>query len=148
MKKLLLSLFAVFVCFMLSACGATKLNETVEIKEDNIKFTVLGSETVTIPDDGISVLHGDFVKVNVKVENTGTETYKWNALNFSLDDKTIALLALGQQDFLVEEIAAGETVTGYLYFEKTDAKVLTYFSHFEAASTDTAKTVKYEFNIK
>ena len=50
MKKRFLSiLFAAFMCISMTGCSKNiKLNETKDIKEDQIKLTVLESKEVTI----------------------------------------------------------------------------------------------------
>lgn len=148
-KKLLITLFTLFLCVILTGCSKTmKINETATIKADNIKLTVLGSEKVSIDEGELSISNGDYIKVKITLENIGNDTYTWTSLNFSLGDKIPSLSHLGQTDVLKNNISAGETVTGYIYFPVTDSEILTYTSKMEAVSSDKVKVENVEFKIK
>lgn len=148
-NKLLIALLAIFLCVTLTGCSKTiKLNKTATIKTDSIKITILESEKVTINEGELSLANGEYIKVKMKLENYGNETYTWTTLNFSLGDEIPSLNALAESDVLKTDISAGETATGYIYFPVTDSNKLTYTSKMEAVGNGTAKIEKIEFKIK
>lgn len=120
-------LVLLFVCV-----GCTKtmgLDEMFEVEADNIKIKVLDFEDVTVDDGELSIANGDYTKVKVSIENIGDSKYSWTILNFSLGDEEVALNTLGLEDALPLEVEDGETITGYVYFSKTNASKLTYVSN-------------------
>ena len=133
-KKILISCFIMTLCLLLVGCGATPLNKTVEIKEDNIKITVLGFDTETI-DEEMSAYNGDYIKVEVEIENTGKNSYRFNSFNYKLGGDFPAT----PRDEELSEVKPGEKKKGYIYFKKTDKTVMSY-----------QKTggKEYQFNIK
>lgn len=146
-NKILLILCSIFMIGILSGCSKVmKLNETATVDTDKIKITVLGSEKVKIDDD-MSIANGEYVKVKMTIENYGNSTYSWSSLNFSLGDEMVSLNTLGQSDILKSDIEAGETATGYIYFDTTDANKLTYTSNSDVTG-DKAKVETVEFKIK
>lgn len=133
------------VCVFLTGCSkVTKLNETVEIKNDKVKVTVLESQNVTIDNGELSLANGDYTKVKISIENIGNETYSWTSLNFELGEEGPSLNTLAESDALPMEVSASETITGYLYFPKTDSNVLIYSSNV----SDSGKIEQVQFNIK
>ena len=85
MKKLLV-LFMVMSCFILSGCTKNnKLNKEVDIKEDYIKLTILSSDSIDIEEEDFDG-NGEYIRIKVKVENYGDESYIWSALNYSLGE--------------------------------------------------------------
>ena len=83
---------------------STKLNETVDIKEDSIKLTVLGSEKFTINRpaleiDGFSMensSNGDYIKVKISIENYGMDPYLFSATTFYLGKEPISLVTMSK----------------------------------------------------
>lgn len=156
-RKIVLSLIigiaAVFALISIASVifannNTVKLGKVATIETDEIKITVLKSENVTIDEGELSLINGDYTKVKIKLENYGKEAYKWGLLNFYLGNKSIALPTLVQPDLLKEEIAAGETVTGYIYFEQTSETVLEYISSAVVIDENTAASERVYFKIK
>ena len=150
MKKILITTFIIFMSLITLGCSKiAKVNQTVNIKRDNIKMTVLGSEDVVINNEGLSLSNGEYTKVKLSIENYGNKTFKWSLINFMLGDNTPSIKAVAEDDFLKAEIEAGKTVTGYLYFTKTNETKLSYVStniaHDEKGNITTTKEV---FKIK
>ena len=144
------------IILLLGANRAIKLNKVQDIKEDKIKLTVLESEKATINKEALELngytmensSNGDYIKVKVTIENYGSETYRMSATTFYLGKKPIALLTMSEDDFIAQEIKPNETVSGYIYFEVNDSNTMTYYTHMEAVSSDSAKGAKYIFKIK
>ena len=134
-----------FACFLLTGCSnAVELNKEVEVKIDGVKITVLGSYDDVVDEGELSIRNGDYTKVKVSIENTLDDNYSWTVLNFQLGEETPSLNALTMDDALPLEVENGETMTGYIYFNKTDADTLTYIS----TNLNGKKAEKVEFNIK
>ena len=155
-KVILYGIIAVIVLFIIFSVGSAifannntvKLGNTEDIKADSIKITVLSSEDVSIDEGELSLANGNYTKVKIKIENYGTQTYEWGLLNFSLGDEPIAGTTLTQSDLLKEKIAAGETATGYIYFEQTNESLLEYISSAVAVDENTLEVKKAYFRIK
>ena len=124
-KKLLL---IIMISFCLVGCGigndAYQVNETAKVLSEDIKMTILGSEDVMVSDATFDSQNGEYTKVKIKVENIGTKEYIWSVIKLKLGDKSASLYS--GPDSLEERIPAGESRTGYVYFDKTDATVLQY----------------------
>ena len=158
MKKRFLSiLFAAFMCISMTGCSKNiKLNETKDIKEDQIKLTVLESKEVTIDNPALEKdgfvwedeANGNYIKVKVTIENYGSSTYTLSGTSFYLEDEPIALLTLSQKDFIEQEIKSGASATGYLYFPVVKTSKMTYMTHMEATSSSSVKVGKYYFKLK
>ena len=155
-KIILYAIIVVVVLFAIFSIGSAifannntvKLGDAKDIKTDSIKITVLASEDVTIDEGELSLANGDYTKVRIKIENYGTQTYEWGLLNFFLGDESIAGTTVTQSDLLKEEIAAGETATGYIYFEQTDESLLEYITHASAIDENTIEAKKVYFKVK
>lgn len=146
-KRFLFAFVAVVACLFLAGCGSSKtygLNEKATSNNDNINITVLGVEDVTINEGELSISNGDYTKVKLTIENTGSEKYTWTSLNFSLGDNVEDLKALTQDDYLSTTIEAGKSETGYIYFPKTDSKEF----EFRSFNLKDKKQEVISFNLK
>lgn len=147
-KRIIISLLMITFCMFLTGCSKVlKLNEQADIKADSIKLTVLESEKATINQGELALANGDYIKVKVTIENYGNETYTWNTLNFSLGGEIPSLKTLTQPDILQDEIAPGQTATGYIYFNDNNSSKLTYTSKTKNDGKK-VKVEKVEFKIK
>ena len=145
-KKMVFAFIAIFACLLLTGCGSKTygLNEKATSKSDNISITVLGVEDVTINEGELSLSNGDYTKVKLTIENTGSDAYTWTSLNFMLGEKSESFTALTQSDYLPTTVEAGQSITGYIYFDKTDAKEFKFISYSLTSGSQEIIT----FNLK
>lgn len=149
------TLVGLLVLYMVGR-SSSKLNKTVNIKEDKVKITVLESEKVIINNKDLQIgdytwkdeVNGNYIKVKLSIENYGSETYNFNAAKFYLGEDSIALATMAEKDWIAESIQSGKTETGYIYFPVNDSKIMTYYTQMEVTNSSTAKQAKYNFKIR
>ena len=157
-KKLIFAVFAIVFCVFVTGCSKTiKINETTDIKEDNIKLTILGSEQVTINKEALELdgytmengSNGDYIKVKMSIENYGSSTYNFSATTFYLGEEPISLLTMSEDDYIDQSIEPGATATGYVYFPVVKSEKMSYYvKNMEVTGSNSAKSNKYVFAIK
>lgn len=118
-----------------------KMNEKVTIKDENLEFVVKSVESYTkepreefsdLGWENLDHLAGEYVKVFVEITNTGNTEHTWLVSNFQIVDKkgdaTASVLGASQEDFpdmLNYKIPAKQTISGYVYFQRSFEEELT-----------------------
>lgn len=130
-KKLFMVFIVIVASFLITGCGNKTygLNDTATSKNDNLKITILGVEDASINEGELSIANGEYTKVKLSIENIGTEDFTWTSINFLLGDKVEAIGTISQSDYLPARVAAGKTITGYIYYEKTDSRDFEFKSY-------------------
>ena len=147
MKKKTLFAFILIIAFIfITGCGKKEygLNETVTVKSNNIKITVLAVEDYKLENAEFEVANGDYTRVKVKIENNGDKDFGYSTFSFKLGDQVISFAAIAEKDALPSIVAKKQSAEGYLYFPKTESRILTYTTLIEVDTEQETVT----FNLK
>lgn len=117
LKVVVIILSLLFMILLHSQNNNVKLNQSQHITEENIELKVISYET--FESDNI-ISSGSYFKVKVEIKNNNDVIYKINTYNLSIVDnlnKNKSYLSIHEFSDSLNEVAPGETVVGYLYFD-------------------------------
>ena len=136
------TLFILFINLFMHSQVNSNLNKIQKIKEDNIELKIISSEKVKTTNE---VYSGNYIKIKVEIKNNNDTTFLINNVHIVDNlNKNNSYLSLWSFNDSLNEIAAKETSTGYLYF-KDDGYNYSYLIYTAGEFPDRQT---YTFNIK